>query len=128
MKELTYKIEDGGIIAVLLNDSLVTHCAYEEDPEQAFQFCKELFDLGFNVGAESQQKHIRDAKDKLSKALDAMDDLHSTCCSLIINATDCVSHFEVSGNSMNTLEDVTKSKEVQRVLNIRLLELRPTPN
>ena len=73
---------------------------------------------------DSTQARLEEAESKLNKALDAMDYLHSTCCSLITNATDCASHFEVSGNSMNALDDVVKSEEVQRILNIRLLDLK----
>lgn len=75
---------------------------------------------------EQLEKLLRVKESQLRKTQDALEDLHSICCSLLIDATDCVSHFEVSGNSMNALEDQVKSKSVQDALTIKMMELRPT--
>ena len=74
---------------------------------------------------EQLEKLLKLKEGQLHKTQDALEDLHSVCCSLLIDATDCVSHFEVSGNSMNALEDQVKSRSMQDALTIKMMELRP---
>ena len=68
------------------------------------------------------EEELSRTKERLVEAVAQAESLHHGICDLLNDASGRVSHYEVSGNAVNRLEDLVKSKEVQRVLNMNMIE------